>query len=113
MRGTPESPKSCGETTLDIWHQIESLIEEQTIGRLKAGSTDVFEDVMQRIEEIVVTTALRESDWNVTHAATRLGISRPTLRTKLRQSGVSNLRGKGRPSINRDQPKQSNSDDLA
>ncbi len=63
---------------------LESQIQTETDRCLEAGSVNVFDEVMHRVEATIILTVLRQTNNNLTRAAMRLGISRPTLRTKLR-----------------------------
>lgn len=74
----PETSTSPG---LD---QLEQLISMETRSRLDAGSIHIFDEILCRVESAIISTVLSETDENLTHAAQRLGISRPTLRSKIR-----------------------------
>ncbi len=65
-------------------NSLERLVAIETRRRLESGSIHVYEEVLQRVEAAIIITAMSESNNNLTHAAQRLGISRPTLRSKLR-----------------------------
>ena len=45
-------------------------------------------DAMSRLERSHLLEALRETNWNITHAATRLGIPRNTLRYRIEKHGL-------------------------
>jgi DNA-binding protein Fis len=64
--------------------QLEKLVQSATRQQLAADSTNIFEDVLQHVEAAMIATVLEATDHNITQAARRLGISRPTLRSKLR-----------------------------
>lgn len=50
----------------------------------ESGSHDIYREVMQRVDAAIVEEALKHTGGNQQLAAERLGISRPTLRSKLR-----------------------------
>ena len=54
----------------------------------KAGSNDIYREIMQRVDAAIVEEALKHTGGNQQLAAERLGISRPTLRSKLRAINV-------------------------
>ncbi len=66
------------------------LVELRNIVRTgwASGSHDIYREVMQRVDAAIVEEALKQSGGNQQLAAERLGISRPTLRTKLRAINV-------------------------
>lgn len=63
---------------------LEQLVIAETRSRLESGSIHVFDEILCRVESAIISTVLIETDDNLTHAAMRLGISRPTLRSKIR-----------------------------
>ena len=63
---------------------LEKLIAAETRLRLQSDSIHIFDDILRRVESAIISTVLSETDQNLTHAAQRLGISRPTLRNKIR-----------------------------
>jgi DNA-binding protein Fis len=67
-----------------VVNQLEKLVQSVTKQQLSADSTNIFEDVLQHVEAAMIATVLEATDHNITQAARRLGISRPTLRSKLR-----------------------------
>lgn len=70
--------------TPDVPDQLEQLISSETRSRLEAGSIHILDEILCRVESAMISTVLSETDENLTHAAQRLGISRPTLRSKIR-----------------------------
>lgn len=52
--------------------------------RLVAGSTDIYRELAQHVDRVVLDKVLRASRGNQFQAAERLGISRVALRAKLR-----------------------------
>lgn len=57
--------------------------------QIKAGATNLYSDVVQRIDRIILPPLLHHVDGNLSHAAAILGISRATLRAKLARIGIS------------------------
>jgi len=51
--------------------------------RLQSGSTDLHAEISDRIERVLLTEVLAFTNGNLTQTATILGITRPTLRSKL------------------------------
>jgi DNA-binding NtrC family response regulator len=64
---------------------LESFIRR----RLHAGSNDVYVEALRRFEQFLLPLVLQSTGGNKVHAARILGISRLTLRTKLREMGLS------------------------
>jgi len=67
-----------------VEEELERIIVAETRLRLQSDSIHIFDDILRRVESAVIGTVLAEMDQNLTHAAQRLGISRPTLRNKIR-----------------------------
>jgi len=57
--------------------------------RLKAGSTDLFAETVERMERTLLPAVLEHTHGNQSTAAKILGITRGSLRTKLRALGIS------------------------
>jgi two-component system nitrogen regulation response regulator GlnG len=69
-------------TTRDPWE--DGLIEE--IEQLLAeGSQTMVEEVHERVDRVLFELVLAETGGNISEASLRLGISRPTLRTRIKQ----------------------------
>ena len=56
--------------------------------RIKAGTETLYDDVIQRVERILLLELLQEFEGNISRASALLGISRSTLRTKLAALGI-------------------------
>jgi two-component system nitrogen regulation response regulator GlnG len=67
---------------------LESFIRQ----RLQAGSNDLFEETIRRVEQFLLPLVLQATGGNKAQAARILGLSRPTLRMKLRELGLSDTR---------------------
>lgn len=68
---------------LDL-RQLSSSIQAETRRQLALGSNDVYEQVLQLVEAAMIEAVMQDSHQNLTRAAQRLGLSRPTLRSKIR-----------------------------
>jgi DNA-binding NtrC family response regulator len=55
---------------------------------LRVGSTDVYRQVTQAIDRVVLTAVLEHAHGNQKQASDLLGISRTTLRAKLQALGL-------------------------
>ena len=64
---------------------LESFIRR----RLHAGSNDLYGETLRRVDQFLLPLALQSTGGNKVHAARILGINRLTLRTKLREMGLS------------------------
>ena len=58
-------------------------------GLLQRGEKDLYARVIQHVESILFAQVLRLTHGHQTQAAELLGINRSTLRTKLRELGIS------------------------
>ena len=56
--------------------------------RIKEGTETLYDDVIQRVERILLMELLQEFEGNISRASALLGISRSTLRTKLAALGI-------------------------
>jgi two-component system nitrogen regulation response regulator GlnG len=63
---------------------LEVFIEEQ----LQNGTSDLYAAVQRRVERLLLTQVLRHTNGNQLQAAKLLGITRGSLRTKLRDLGI-------------------------
>jgi nitrogen regulation protein NR(I) len=63
---------------------LEPFIDEQ----LQAGAKDLYAAVLQRVDRLLLTRVLRHTNGNQLQAAKLLGITRGSLRTKLRELGI-------------------------
>jgi two-component system nitrogen regulation response regulator GlnG len=62
------------------WQSLAQLVETA----ISAGETDVYRRAKEIFDRLLISRALRQTDWNQYRAAEILGLSRVTLRTKLR-----------------------------
>jgi two-component system nitrogen regulation response regulator GlnG len=79
------STSSAGSTTIEQQHPLESFVHD----RLAAGTTDLHAEVMRELDRFLLPTVLRHTEGNQLLAAKALGISRQTLRFRLRELGIS------------------------
>jgi two-component system nitrogen regulation response regulator GlnG len=63
---------------------LEMFIDDQ----LKAGTKDLYAEVLRRVDRLLLTRVLRHTQGNQLQAAKLLGITRGSLRTKLRELGI-------------------------
>jgi two-component system nitrogen regulation response regulator GlnG len=63
---------------------LESFLEAQ----LQAGTADLYGETMRRVERVLVTRVLQHTGGNQLQAAKILGITRGSLRTKIRELGI-------------------------
>ena len=60
---------------------------------LQTGTTDLHDQVLRRVECLLLTRVLQQTQGNQLQAAKILGITRGSLRTKLRDLGIAITRG--------------------
>ncbi len=72
---TPARTESS-TSELDVRRLVQRLLE--------SSSNDVYREVMHVVDAVIIEEALKQTGGNQQMAAERLGISRPTLRTKYR-----------------------------
>jgi two-component system nitrogen regulation response regulator GlnG len=82
LLGAPE-PVATAETS-EVFSRLEALIREG----LEQGSENLYQDAHQQLDRFLVPLALRATDGNQLQAARVLGISRQTLRFKIRELGL-------------------------
>lgn len=70
-----------GDTGLDVEVMIESLLQE--------GATDLHAQVVRTVERVLLARVLRHTQGHQAQASDLLGLHRSTLRTKLRELGLS------------------------
>jgi two-component system nitrogen regulation response regulator GlnG len=74
------APSAADPSTLDLTHFVTSL--------LRAGEPDIYRRVCLAADRIILETVLRHVRGNQVQASELLGISRTTLRSKLRALGL-------------------------
>lgn len=81
----PESGRVTAETTSDTRLNLERLIED----RLHAGSREIYAEALEAMERTLLTLVLNRTGGNQSRAAEALGITRGSLRNKIRSLGIS------------------------
>ncbi|HBI43443.1 MAG TPA: Fis family transcriptional regulator, partial [Planctomycetales bacterium] len=71
-----------GDATLSV--DLERYID----ARLALGAEDLYAEAVRRLERILLPRVLRHTNGNQLRAAKLLGITRGSLRTKLRELGL-------------------------
>jgi two-component system nitrogen regulation response regulator GlnG len=66
----------------------ESALEQFIETRLQAGTQTLYAEALERLERMLVTRVLRHTGGNQLQAAKILGITRGSLRTKIRDLGI-------------------------
>jgi two-component system nitrogen regulation response regulator GlnG len=85
VKGKVEPKAAAAAASEAPLSELEAFVDE----RLRSNSTDVYAEALQMLERCVVTRVLRMTNGNQLKAAARLGISRGSLRTKIRMLGIS------------------------
>jgi two-component system nitrogen regulation response regulator GlnG len=80
----PDEAPSAAETEQRATFDLTQFIDD----RLRAGSEELYADTLRRMERLLLTRVLRHTGGNQVQAAKLLGITRGSLRTKLRQLGI-------------------------
>jgi two-component system nitrogen regulation response regulator GlnG len=81
---TRDAPRSSMGQASAACHDLAAY----TLDLLRAGETDVYRRVSAEMDRIVLNAVLRHVKGNQVHASELLGISRTTLRAKLRALGL-------------------------
>jgi DNA-binding NtrC family response regulator len=81
----PESAKSATAESTDARLNLERLIEE----RLQACSREIYAEALEAMERTLLTIVLNRTGGNQSRAAEALGITRGSLRNKIRSLGIS------------------------
>jgi two-component system nitrogen regulation response regulator GlnG len=66
----------------------ESALEQFIETRLQGGTQALYAEALERLERLLVTRVLRHTGGNQLQAAKILGITRGSLRTKIRDLGI-------------------------
>jgi two-component system nitrogen regulation response regulator GlnG len=90
------TPESLPESVCGIRRASDrELVDEELAGvaqqvrrRLAAGESDIYPHLINEIDRIALRETLRQTQGNQVHASERLGMSRTTLRNKIRTLGV-------------------------
>jgi two-component system nitrogen regulation response regulator GlnG len=79
--GRIENPVVDGNSNSDLRRFIDT--------RARAGSNDLYAEGLEMFERYLLTRVLQETEGNQSKAAERLGITRGSLRHKIRTLGIS------------------------
>jgi two-component system nitrogen regulation response regulator GlnG len=71
--------------TDDEWTSLPRLVE----GLMSGGGTCIYRSALDQFDRLLLSRVMRQTEGNQALAAEMLGISRPTLRSKLRTLGLS------------------------
>jgi two-component system nitrogen regulation response regulator GlnG len=66
----------------------ETPLDQFIEGRLQAGSQELYAEALKLLERLLLTRVLRHTGGNQLQAAKILGITRGSLRTKIRDLGI-------------------------
>jgi two-component system nitrogen regulation response regulator GlnG len=77
------TPGNCHEAPVAVGG-LQSFIAS----RLRDGTTELYSEVITRVEREMISAALRHTDGNISQTAVLLGITRPTLRSKIASLGI-------------------------
>jgi two-component system nitrogen regulation response regulator GlnG len=83
VSGVPQ-PTDGDPTTAPAEPSVEAFIE----ARLQDGSQQLYAEALERLERLLLTRVLRQTGGNQLQAAKILGITRGSLRTKIRDLGI-------------------------
>ena len=81
------APRSAATTgvNVDEWPPLAAFVQE----RLEQGSTNLHPEMLALVEKQLFRMVMRHTNNNLSHASRILGITRPTLRSKLAALGLS------------------------
>ncbi|MFO0820233.1 MAG: sigma-54 dependent transcriptional regulator [Pirellulales bacterium] len=80
IAGEPERPTPLPNVGLPDWGSLAQFVEDG----LKAKDENLYRHALEHFDRLVITMAMRHAEGLQSRAAAALGISRPTLRAKLR-----------------------------
>ena len=80
---TGAEPATAADSTISF-ESLRRLIED----RLRSGCDNLYQEAIQQLERILLTQVLKHTGGNQLRAAKLLGITRGSLRTKLRDLGI-------------------------
>jgi DNA-binding protein Fis len=84
VEGAPAAPgakfSNNGDAGVDLCQFIDGLTSQ--------GSENLYQETLQMMERYLIARVLRETHGNQSQAARRLGITRGSLRNKMRDLGI-------------------------
>jgi two-component system nitrogen regulation response regulator GlnG len=84
LRSRPAGPTATESAAKPNSLDLPAFIRE----RLEAGSTNLHTEALSLLDRLLITEVLQHTAGNLSHAARILGVTRPTLRTKLAALGL-------------------------
>jgi two-component system nitrogen regulation response regulator GlnG len=81
-----ESATTARSASLDS--STEGDLDRYIKHRVRLGSNNLYDEIIQHVERVMLTNLLHQVDGNISRAAAILGISRSTLRIKLEACGI-------------------------
>ena len=84
VAAAPSSESPTAARAIDDFPALEQFIEEQ----LRAGADNLYESTLRRMEQLLLTRVLQQTSGNQLRAAKVLGITRGSLRSKIRDLGI-------------------------
>jgi two-component system nitrogen regulation response regulator GlnG len=84
VTGSPSVPSDDGSGEAETERELAAFIE----ARLQAGTEELYAEALRWMERLLVTRVLRHTGGNQLQAARILGITRGSLRTKIRDLGI-------------------------
>ena len=83
ITGNQESGRSCSDT--DAWEdRLRAMVRDM----IEHDEPAIAQAIQDRVDRITLSEVLRAVNGNLSEASSRLGISRPTLRSRLRNLGL-------------------------
>jgi two-component system nitrogen regulation response regulator GlnG len=79
---TPESEAELISAPQSNWHSLQCFVESA----MQAGEQDIYRRALEQFDRLILQQLLRLTDGNQVHAAAILGLSRPTLRAKMKST---------------------------
>ena len=79
---------AADETRANDSHSPEGTLEEFIERQIEAGAENLHEESVRRLERLLLTRVLQHTHGNQVQAAKMLGITRGSLRTKIRDLGI-------------------------
>ncbi|HEY7424207.1 MAG TPA: sigma-54 dependent transcriptional regulator [Gemmataceae bacterium] len=85
---THSAPSKAGASGSQEGAPCEAGLEQFVEARLHAGTQELYAEALERLERLLLTRVLRHTGGNQLQAAKVLGITRGSLRTKIRDLGI-------------------------
>jgi two-component system nitrogen regulation response regulator GlnG len=86
----PEQVRNPSDATTEATESVAGFDWDQFVaGRISANSENLYAEALERMEREVLVRVLKHTDGNQLQAARILGITRGSLRNKIRALGIS------------------------